>query len=297
MLISLSQSMPYPDFLCIGAQKAGTTWLYHQLAGHPDIWLPPVKELHYFDRTESRYSNWLVKPERKGQFARNTLIRFMLTKHSLWALRFIFGRRNDKYYSALFKPSLNQVCGEITPAYSRQSLETIEHVVQLMPDAKIIYLLRNPVDRVWSSIKMYRRRNDVDQVTSYGKVIELKRKNLIGNSAYLDNIERWSRYYKDDQIFIGFYDQIIDDPNGLLIDIYKFLGVGTDFDGLNKNVLKSYNQGNNETIPHSLEYDLTKRYISELKALDEKFNNRFTKKWLERGLKILEADNQLSSSI
>ena len=39
-----------PDFLCVGAQKGGTTWLYQQLDSHPDFWMPPVKELHYFDQ-------------------------------------------------------------------------------------------------------------------------------------------------------------------------------------------------------------------------------------------------------
>src|SRR5262249_4158918 len=38
-----------PDFLCVGAQKAGTSWLYRQLEPHPDFWMPPVKELHYLD--------------------------------------------------------------------------------------------------------------------------------------------------------------------------------------------------------------------------------------------------------
>src|SRR5438094_376898 len=37
-----------PDFLCVGAHKGGTTWLYQQLDSHPDFWMPPVKELHYF---------------------------------------------------------------------------------------------------------------------------------------------------------------------------------------------------------------------------------------------------------
>ena len=46
-----------PDFLCVGAQKAGTSWLYRQLELHPDFWMPPVKELHYLDnlnRTKRR---------------------------------------------------------------------------------------------------------------------------------------------------------------------------------------------------------------------------------------------------
>ena len=39
-----------PDFLCVGAQKAGTSWLYRQLEPHPDFWMPPVKEFHYLDQ-------------------------------------------------------------------------------------------------------------------------------------------------------------------------------------------------------------------------------------------------------
>src|SRR5438046_9791001 len=41
---------PSPDFLCVGAQKAGTSWLYRQLEPHPDFWMPPVKELHYLNQ-------------------------------------------------------------------------------------------------------------------------------------------------------------------------------------------------------------------------------------------------------
>ena len=38
----------YPQFLCIGAQRSGTTWLYRNLSKHPAVWMPPHKELHYF---------------------------------------------------------------------------------------------------------------------------------------------------------------------------------------------------------------------------------------------------------
>jgi hypothetical protein len=41
---------PQPDFFCVGAQKGGTSWLYQQLQSHPDFWMPPIKELHYFDK-------------------------------------------------------------------------------------------------------------------------------------------------------------------------------------------------------------------------------------------------------
>ena len=46
-----------PDFICIGMPKAGTGWLYDQLSHHPDFWMPPVKELHYLDRTKPLLKN------------------------------------------------------------------------------------------------------------------------------------------------------------------------------------------------------------------------------------------------
>lgn len=49
-------------FMCIGAQKSGTTWLHRQLRNHPQIWLPPVKELHYFDTIQfNNFENYRVK--------------------------------------------------------------------------------------------------------------------------------------------------------------------------------------------------------------------------------------------
>jgi len=43
----------FPEFLCIGAEKAGTTWLYEMLKAHPSVWMPPIKEIHYFDMVPS----------------------------------------------------------------------------------------------------------------------------------------------------------------------------------------------------------------------------------------------------
>src|ERR1700749_4313420 len=52
----------FPDFLCIGAQKAGTTWLDSNLRRHPDVWLPPLKELHYFNSVHiNGHLKWNLK--------------------------------------------------------------------------------------------------------------------------------------------------------------------------------------------------------------------------------------------
>src|SRR3989449_8722430 len=59
-----------PDFLCIGAHKGGTTWLYQQLDSHPDFWMPPFKELHYFDQLSNveRASSPRCRDERDLRF-------------------------------------------------------------------------------------------------------------------------------------------------------------------------------------------------------------------------------------
>src|SRR3984957_2732032 len=59
-----SKALRFPDFLCIGAQKAGTTWLHKMLGQHPGAWLPPIKEIHYFDRLYRKKSQLDAIPSR-----------------------------------------------------------------------------------------------------------------------------------------------------------------------------------------------------------------------------------------
>src|SRR6478735_11648351 len=56
-----------PDFICIGMQKAGTDWLYDQLQFHPDLWMPPMKEIRYLDRdiTLARRASKILENARK----------------------------------------------------------------------------------------------------------------------------------------------------------------------------------------------------------------------------------------
>ena len=104
-----------PDFLGIGAQKSGTSWLYENLKLHPEIYVSEQKELHYFDKK---------------------------LNDSLFS------------YSGNFKNGLGKVKGEITPAYSILQIEKICLIKKLMPRVKLILLLRNPIERAWSHALM-----------------------------------------------------------------------------------------------------------------------------------------------
>jgi hypothetical protein len=135
-----------PGFLCIGAQKSGTSWLYRNFQAHPSIWVTRVKELHYFDeKAQSGYR----PPIHELLFSRNHKARrwrrqFRMSLLALrheerlfaavqWNTRFFFGMPSDKWYLSLFDPDPRQVAGEITPDYSILDVERVAHVRRVLP--------------------------------------------------------------------------------------------------------------------------------------------------------------------
>src|SRR4051794_10997820 len=148
-----------PDFLCIGAQKAGTGWLYEQLRAHPDFWMPPVKELHYFDRewrkprVENRFENALreTRDESDRTFLHRAVELFGQPELSLPG------------YSALFEPTADKITGDITPGYSVLPEERIEMILQHLPNVQMVFLARDPVERAWSQLSMWIRHGKLNR--------------------------------------------------------------------------------------------------------------------------------------
>src|SRR5205814_8495954 len=96
---------PGPDFLCIGAHKAGSTWLYQQLDSHPDFWMPPVKELHYFDQLSS--AQRAAGPRCRDERDR----RFLEEQQSLSAEQGI----DLDHYGRLLEPKASLLSGDTAP--------------------------------------------------------------------------------------------------------------------------------------------------------------------------------------
>src|ERR1700751_2421716 len=132
---------PGPDFICIGAQKAGTGWLYEQLRHHPDFWMPPLKELHYFDRLlSSDNTGW----HRTLPLARNEQQRIEIARERAVNDRdrdFLrrFEQLSDEQaldldrYSNLFEPKGELLAGDITPGYSTLGENVIQNVATRFP--------------------------------------------------------------------------------------------------------------------------------------------------------------------
>ena len=200
--------MPQPDFLIIGAQKAGTSWLAHNLAQHPDIHLP-ADELHFFDKS--------------ARFA-----------------------RGPAWYEAQFAPPPGTRCvGEKTPDYlwsdegggEDHTPGIAERIHGLYPDLRLICVLRDPVTRAVSAARHLLQTGRVRPSTALdalliGEAVPLAEPHgVLAHGFYARHLRRYLALFGAPRMCILFYeDDLRDHPAGTLQRVCRFLGVGADFD-------------------------------------------------------------------
>lgn len=189
-----AEGLVLPDFLGIGAQKAGTTWLYENLRQHPRICFPAEKEVHYFNRNF---------------------------------------HRPLKEYSALFAESGEGVQGEITPGYGILPQSRIRFIRSVMPDVRLILLLRNPIQRAWShavkNLATLRHRR-ISEVPAREFEMHFQAERSRRRGDYLEILDSWLSIFPEESLFIGFHDDIAENPQRLLQAIFRHLRVTTNVD-------------------------------------------------------------------
>jgi hypothetical protein len=228
--------MSLPSFLCIGAQKAATSWLYLTLAEHPDVWMPPIKELHYFDHLyvpDNRV--WTHQHIKQG--ARDAISWHV--KHSEYvdlayvhylsdlALADVF---SESWYQRAFdRPAAQgKVLGDITPEYCTIPRKGIEYVRTLLGDVKLIYIIRDPVSRALSQIRMtadrqYGKRARKLKEAQWAEVVEKTPVSNRGN--YRDYIPEWVDVFGEDNILFLPFGRIKRDSRNLMAEVEQFIGV------------------------------------------------------------------------
>lgn len=168
--------MPDPTLLyCVGATKAGTTWLYRYLHDHPECALPAVKEAHYWDTfdaqrlakqltafrfrlREMRSTKAEADAAGRGWQVENMDRRINEMKALIAALE--GDRTGDRGYQAWLTGGREaaKLVADITPNYATLSDDDLARMRDLSPTTKFLYLIRDPLDRLWSHIRMQARR-------------------------------------------------------------------------------------------------------------------------------------------
>src|SRR5574343_428197 len=167
--------MTLPSFLCIGATKAGTTWLHDQLDQHPGVCMPLVKELHYFSARHSPgHRQWAEQTvdkafRRELRHARRRADTGETDREDARHLRRIRSHEifsDDWYRACVDRPGHGGgVVGEITPAYAELPVEGIAEMQRMLRGVRIIHILRHPYDRALAHLRisLHRRGMPVDE--------------------------------------------------------------------------------------------------------------------------------------
>jgi hypothetical protein len=160
-----------PDFLIIGAKKCGTTFLYDLLSRHPYVEPAAKKELHYFD---------ILADEESTEWYRRC------------------------FPPPRWKDGRRTITGEATPYWDKHRVP--ERIAKVLPQARLIVLLRNPVDRAYSDYQQARRKGW--ETRTFEEAIEAEKAQLpasskyLSRSTYVDHLLRWSKYFADEQMLV-----------------------------------------------------------------------------------------------
>jgi hypothetical protein len=234
----------------VGSTKSGTSWFYRQLVRHPDCYFRTIKELHYFNTMQSERPDYMIK---KLDRERLRLRRKIVGESSSVKLRLrrrivdlrqwseVLGQRTENLaaYSAYLMANRGsrRVVGEVTPAYATLPVETLRRMADMAEDVRIVYLMRDPVARLWSHVRMLaaRQKNSAtlfDQFVTEKFEAMMTTDPLFGERGnYAAAIEKLTAVVRPARLLMMFNEDLTTDVG--MAQLWDFLGlkrVETNFD-------------------------------------------------------------------
>lgn len=206
--------MPLPNFFIIGAQKCGTSALYHALGQHPDIFMSPNKEPFFFIMDGKLPDYRLPKPRYTNRLVYD------------W-----------ERYLRLFDGATNQkAIGEASAIYLSSYFpeQTAVRIRERIPGAKLIALLRQPAERAYSAFNFYHAR-DFEPLASFDAALAAEPARIQANDTpdfrhrmngfYYANLKPYFETFPKEQIRVYLYEDWNTNPTATLQDIFRFLGI------------------------------------------------------------------------
>jgi hypothetical protein len=182
-----------PDFVGIGTIKSGTTWLWACLREHPDIFMPAMKELEFFD---SRYDLGL------------------------------------EWYQSCFNAAGGRLCGEISPQYMHNSA-AFDRMRFLAGRCKLIVAFRNPIDRAFSHFLMDAREwsgvSDEEKLERFRQLVEEGGSKYVEFGFYARQLRPYVEAFGLSNIHVVLFDDIRERPGEVMQGLLTFLGVDDSF--------------------------------------------------------------------
>lgn len=218
-----------PDFLCIGAQKAATAWLADRLSQHPGVWRPRIKELHFFDAVAEGFpAAWRARIA--GRLARRAgALAARGARETAARLRALADpARMDGFgwYLELFGAAPAGLrLGDFTPRCSALPAPAVERLVGRLPEARFLWLIREPAARMESAFRMEAKRARAGPGELPALAARWFAAGRHDRGDYADFIPRQEARLGPDRLcFIAFGD-IARRPEAVLDELSDFLGL------------------------------------------------------------------------
>ena len=209
----------FPNFLVLGPQRTGTTWLSENLRLHPEVFFTEPKEIFFFN-TLNNINHPLYQSNELAWYLNffKTNFQELFKKNLIFILK----------YREFYRPKIR---GEGTACNATLPKSIIQEIVALNPDIKCILMIRNPVKRAWAHAKkdlLNRTERNLEEVSDseFEKFFRQKYQLSCGN--YTTIINNWTTYLKNGNLFIGTFDEIAEAPKELLLRVFDFLEISTN---------------------------------------------------------------------
>ncbi|MET4808041.1 sulfotransferase [Limibacillus sp. MBR-115] len=223
-------------FVLLGAQKAGTSWLGRVLSAHPDVFMPATQEIHYFDTKHGFYDKNETLYRRLGYVEQRLAKAEAASPENVASIvelrdqiEMLIDADSDDAYRAFFERFGNgyKVCGEKTPNYSVLPQTAFDEMARVYPDTRMMFILRNPVDRFWSQFRFH-----ADRAEKSGRRLSrftdpfaaLRRGSFAVKSDYPAVLRKMLLATGRDRCFIEYYERITNLPDAVRA-LFEFLNL------------------------------------------------------------------------
>jgi hypothetical protein len=222
-------------FLCMGAQRAGTTWLHSQLVNHPEIGFSDRKEIHYFDAMHS--GSLLLarnKVDQLGKVLREN--RLVLERYFTdlssgkpvhKGIQALLSPVNDQWYIRRFVQNKKKYASDFSPEYALLPDAGFENINRVCLNKKILFIMRDPIERAKSAMRyFFKMRNKNIQDVSKKEFEQLALSDfIIGMSSYQITIQRLRKHFDDKDLLFLFFEDMMQEKQATINRITRFLEI------------------------------------------------------------------------
>lgn len=245
----MNASRSLPTFLVLGAPRSGTTWLHAVLSHHPQIAVPVNKEPDFFNR------------------------RILSEDFSVY-LRLIRG--------PLDQPA-RAIRGDLSVNYSNLTPPVVREIARLIPDARLIYTLRNPVDRVWSQLKFSYgsfQNRVIQKIPVFQFLRNCEKIRVTRRTDYLWVVNTWKEAFSEQALHVDLYDRIEQDSRGYVRDVLRHIGADSDWKSPEELHEFCIHSTSDHDMPPILRWYLSRQWLESTRRLNDAFEGRMSH-WVE----------------